>query len=440
MIGAALSFLLIFGQIPAAKAVPDASALVAQLGAARYADREAAAEALIRLGRLALPALRDSRLAADLEIRTRTQSLIRKIEGFLLLEPSKVRLECDDRPLSEIVQDLNRQVAFRISLYPENDIRWKSKRLTIHHPEKIDFWKAIDRLCESAGIQYSPMMQGYAGHREPIFTLMATAMRGIAPNSDHGPFRVSLLGVHYQRDVNFAGRQPSLLIQFFAQLQVAAEPRLAVQQTAVPRLVEAVDDRGNSLIPPRSENPAFQQFSGFFGMASGPVMQVQAILHRPEGAGTRITKLRGVIPVAVSSRQPDPLVIPLQNATGKTFGGDELQITVHSVRVLPSNRQSTIELSIITAEDHASGPDNANPNGFNPIAPRLNVQQLPIEIIDNHGQAIPWFQSNYDAENARVVLTLPGPVQAAPLKELRYFTVNRANASIPFEFADILMP
>jgi hypothetical protein len=440
MFGAVLSFLLVVGQFPSAKTASDPSALVAQLGSARYADREAAAEALVRLGRLALPALRDSRVAPDPEIRTRTQGLIKKIEGGLLLEPTKVRLDVDDLPLNEIVQRLNQQVSFRVALYPENNTRWKSKRLTIHESAPIDFWKAVDRLCAAADLQYNPMLQGYAGHREPIFTLTAAAVRGTTPNSDSGPFRVSLLGVHYQRDVSFASPQPSLSIQFHAQLQVVGEPRLTVQQTAAARLVEAVDDLGNSLIPPGHDNSAIHRFSGYFGMASGAVMQVQAFLHRPVDAGKRIKKLRGTIPVSVSSRLPDPLVIPLQNAAGKTFGGEDLQITVHSVSGPPNNRQSTIELSVKAFDDRAAGPENINPDGFNPIMQRINVQQLPIEIVDTRGQIIPWFQSSYDAESARVVLTLPVPMQAAPLKELRYFTLNRASTNIPFEFTDILMP
>ncbi len=440
MSAAVLSLLFVVGQVPSSVAAPDPLALVAQLGAGRYADREAAAEALTRLGRTALPALRDARFAPDLEIRSRTQVLIRKIEGALLLEPSRVRLEFDDLPLSEIAQALNHQVAFRIALYPENNPRWKSKRLTIHEPAPVDFWKAVDRLCEGAELQYNPMLQGYTGQREPVFTLTAAAIRNSTRNSDHGPFRVSLLGVHYQRDVSFVGPQPSLTSQFHAQLQVIGEPRLAVQQTAAPRLVEAVDDRGNSLIPPGNDNPALHRFSGYFGMASGPVVPVQAMLQRPVDAGNRIKKLRGLIPVAVSSRQPDPLVIPLQNSAGKTFGGDDLQVTIHSIKGLPNNRQSAIELSVKVEDDHASGPENISPEGFNPVMARINVQQLPIEIVDSRGQMIPWFQSSYDAESAHVVLTLPIVAQAATLKELRYFTLNRASTSIPFEFTDILMP
>ena len=62
MIGACLAIAVLVGQVPAS----DPTALVAQLGAARYAQREAAASALERLGRSALPALQSVRDVKDL--------------------------------------------------------------------------------------------------------------------------------------------------------------------------------------------------------------------------------------------------------------------------------------------------------------------------------------------------------------------------------------
>jgi hypothetical protein len=465
MNGVTFLLLVLFAQGPANSAAPDPHALVARLGAARYSEREAAAESLLRLGGLALPALRDNRLSADLEIRTRAQSLIRKIEGALLVQPTKVQLDCVDLPLNQVVQALNRQVSFRIALYPENQPRWKLERLTIHHSQPIDFWKAIDQVCNLADLQYNPIMQGYAGQREPVFSLTAAAVRAVTPNSDFGPFRVSLLGLHYQRDLSFAGgpmlrleqhagnvrparrpaqeaRRPSpvLNVQFTAQLQVAGEPRLSVNQTGPARIIEAVDDRGNSLTASANDNPAFNRITGYFGVTSGPVMQVQASLNHPLDAGSKIKKLRGVIPAAVSSRQPDPLVVPLTNAAGKTFGSDDLQITVHSIRPLPNNRQTTIELTLKAPDDRPPSHEHSHPDGFGNVMPGLNAQQLPFEIVDARGQILTWFQPTYDTESARVVLTLPLPLQAAPLKELRYYTLNRATVSIPFEFTDVPMP
>ena len=62
--------LVLLGQLSTSAPQSDPSALVGQLGAARYADREAAAGALERLGRAALPALRAARDHRDPEVRS----------------------------------------------------------------------------------------------------------------------------------------------------------------------------------------------------------------------------------------------------------------------------------------------------------------------------------------------------------------------------------
>src|SRR5262249_43319758 len=160
---------------------------------------------------------------------------------------------------------------------------------------------------------------------EPSFALMDGAVRAIMPVSDFGPFRVNLLGVDYQRHVRYGpsgvpGRvpppmprpqavpptgvesgarlrlKPVTTVPFAAQLVVAAEPRLALSyQNDSLQLIEAVDDRGNSLVP-SGKGPAART-AGYFGVMSGPVVNLQVLLHRPANAGESIKKLRGNIPL-----------------------------------------------------------------------------------------------------------------------------------------------
>ena len=146
--------MVLLGQVPGGQADP--SGLVAQLGSARYAQREAASQALERLGRPALPALRAVRDARDLEIRTRAYHLIQKIEGALLTQPSRLRLAFDEAPLTEVVKSLGDQAGFQVALYPENLPRWRSQKVTLRESDPIPFWKAIDRLCDAAGLRKRP--------------------------------------------------------------------------------------------------------------------------------------------------------------------------------------------------------------------------------------------------------------------------------------------
>jgi hypothetical protein len=336
----------------------------------------------------------------------------------------------------------------------------------MHTTGAVDFWKAVDQLCDAAGLQYNSNMHNLIAEREPTFALMDGAARAVTPVSDTGPFRVSLVGVDYQRHVsygvgNVSGRvpppprraepapairgdaaarprlRPVTTVQFAAQLVVAAEPRLALTyQNDSLQLIEAVDDRGNSLIPAGKVGPA-SRVAGYFGVMSGPVVNLPVQLHRPASAGDSIKKLRGNIPLAVSSRRPDPLIVPLANAVGKTFENPDIQLTVDEIRPMPNARATQLELTIRPSDRDPSASQGELDGGFNPFR-RSYPPPLQIELSDNRGQMIAWMQSNADVANSRVTLTASN--LASELKELRYYTLTRSTTIVPFEFADIPLP
>ena len=46
-------------------------------------------------------------------------------------------------------------------------------------------------------------MQGFAGGQDQVFALTEGVARTLTPISDHGPFRVRLLGIDYQRKLSY---------------------------------------------------------------------------------------------------------------------------------------------------------------------------------------------------------------------------------------------
>ncbi len=459
MLVAKLWLLVLIGQAPRAQA--DLADLVGQLGAGRYAEREAAGKALEQLGRPALTVLRAVRDAHDPEIRTRASHLIQKIEGSLLTQPSRVRLDFDNAPLTQVVRSLSQQTGFKVALYPENLAKWKYQRVTLRQADPVPFWKAIDQLCEAAQLQHNPSIHGALSPREATFPLTDGAMRPIMPSSDDGPFRVSLLSLDYERHLNYAvvgaglrpplgnrlnaaGRRPQgaasarpkpeTRVQFTAHLVVTAEPRLSLSQNGTLHVVEAEDDRGHSLLPSDDGSPVVN----YFGVLNGSVMQLQAPLHRPDGAGTKIKKLRGFIPLTVSSRHPDPLVVPLNQGTDKRFENADVELTIHEIRPIPAARQTLIELSV-KPKERATTAEIAEPDAFNAVY-RPETQRLQLEIFDSQGRVIPWFLSTVNSETSRATLTLANLPTSTSLKELRYHTLTRAAINVPFEFNDIPMP
>ena len=462
MLLAKLVLMGLLGQTPGVQSDP--AAIAAQLGSRHYAERESASKALEQLGRPALPALRAARESRDPEIRHRAFGLIQKIEESLLTQSSEVRLGFDNAPLVNVTRSLSQQTGFKVAVFPENQPKWKLQRVTLRQPDPVPFWKAIDRLCDAAQLQYDLSMHGGVGPREPIFRLTDGSMRTITPNSDHGPFRVSLLSVDYERHVNYStvgigqgvrpqagiapARRPLLATppqaspvtneQFTAHLVVAAEPRLSLSQAGMLQVLEAADNRGNSLVASGNGGHAVNRFNHFLGVMNGSVVQLQAQLHRPAIAGERIAKLRGVIPMSVSSRRPDPLVVPLDQGTGKRFENPDVELTIHEIRPLPNNLQTMIELSV-TPKDRATIEENPDSDGF-VEAYRPDAQRLQMEVLDSRGQIVPHFAPGPDSETSRLTLSVNKLPTSATLKELRYYTVTRAKVSIPFEFKDIPMP
>ncbi len=217
---------------------------------------------------------------------------------------------------------------------------------------------------------------------------------------------------------------------------MVAEPRLSLSQVGQPRVVEAVDDRDQTLLVPSSGAPVVHRSAGYSGLGGSPALQMIAPLKRPEQPGRTIRKLRGTIPLVVSTRKPDPLVVPLVGAAGKTFQNDDVIIAVHEIQSDPNSHQASIVLSVRPGKDSA-GVAPVGPNGeFIPHRP--DMSHLQIVVADAQGRAIPWFPSNYDAEGSRFTLTLRNP--AAPPAELRYHALARAEAEVDFQFVDVPLP
>ena len=160
-------------------------------------------------------------------------------------------------------------------------------------------------------------------------------------------------------------------VQCSVQLQVSAEPRLGLTQTGPLSITEARDDQGNSLLEGGQAASVVTRNAGYMGMTCSSVVHVRAPLNRPENPGRTIKILRGVIPLRITARQPDPLVIPLASAAGKSFDKGDLHVVVNEIRSDPNNRQRQIELTVrdsrseaIPAGDEALGSEFRHSHGY----------------------------------------------------------------------------
>ena len=184
------------------------------------------------------------------------------------------------------------------------------------------------------------------------------------------------------------------------------------------RLLEATDEHGRSLLPDGQDGMVTQRVSGYFGMSNGSTLSLAVPLSHPSQPSKTIKRLRGLVSIMVSTRKPDPLIVPLTDASGKSFQNDAVSLSINEVRTIPNTRQVSIDLSI--RPQGTSAGSNTNVGGVGEFGfQRPDSHQQQIELVDAKGRTLPWYNTSYDGEGTRLTLTLvPHQDQTAPT-ELR---------------------
>jgi hypothetical protein len=418
---------------------------VARLGSPRFAEREDAARKLESLGGAALPALRSARIAADSELRSRASALIDRIESNLLVRPTLVRLGFKNRPLAELVKDLASQADVPLFLNPDESDVLASRRVTLEDASPVPFWSALERLCRTAHVrsEIAPHEDAH-GHIAMGLSLAADDEGLSGPISNTGPFRVKLVSVHYQRErqLDRAGGQPVFNENFYAQIQLNAEPRLMIAHNGNPKLLEVNDDAGHSLLP-RPDAPAETDPTEHVDFNGGATLQLAVGLNYPAQPGKLIKRFRGVIPVTAAARKPGPVVVSLQDSVGKVVSGDEIDLTVLGIRIDANEAGAAIELRVRPRGGAAITPANRETRRAIHAAPvSLEMIAHQIDVFDARGRVVPSFPQEVDvqADGARLTLRLASEEGVGAPKELRFYGVVRAHTEVPFDFTDVEMP
>jgi hypothetical protein len=434
---------------PAAFAEPDPTMLVAKLGSAEPAERAAATESLKALGRVALSALQHAMKDGEAGIRERASALWETIQRDLMTRPSMVRIDGENRPLSAVLRDLETQTGLTLRREPSSPDR----PVVPHEPATVSFWTALERLG-LGGVYYQNPGEG----RFPILSFRKDPAPAFT--STAGPFRVSLRGLHLHRDrqlirgpwvqIDRSGQRiyvPSEELEgetvtFFGGIAVMVEPRMWFTQEAPARLIEASDDLGQSLVPEAAGLPTTHSDNAHFAWrGSSGVAQVWTEFRlRPVDHLGRVARLRGVVPVMLHVRRPEPtLVIPLAGAAGKTFRCDDAEFTIGTVNDSPTatNVSMTVRLNL----DKADLPANAD-GGL--IATRLQVMgEHQLQLTDAAGKVLAYSISSGSGGGSTPSVhnwtmgTFPWRGRAT---QLRYYSMVRVRSEAAFDFRDVPLP
>ena len=425
------------------------SALVNQLGSVSYQARVSAEAELARFGREALPALSAGKSSHDAEVRARSCSLIARIEDSSLLEPTMIRLDFRDVPLGEAIAEVNRRSGLGLSLSSEEKPSLSSRRIRLESAEPVSAWRATDALCRAAGLHPGSEGPFATAGPEGSLLLLDGPESNPGPTWDSGPFRVRLTSLHSQSEIRL-GPGPGALVEpspptirsesratreFFLQLVLSAEPRLAISRNGPIRVATAIDDRGRSLLAPAESSQALHS-AGYFGMSSSSTVRLRLDLASPAGCGGRLKLLRGSIPVLVAMRRPEPLVIPLAGPRGRAYRVGEVDLTILDSVAASGGKPAAVLLSF----------RNTPAIGFPPAGgaqpPRPDSAEQQVEVLDEQGRILPWFPSatSQDGRESRLTLTLTPRGDLGPPVTLRYHGILKASTEVPFEFRDLPMP
>jgi len=345
-------------------------ALITRLGDKSFRVRQAAGKSLEERGEEALPFLRKAVDDTDEEVSRRAEILTQKIERTVMLTPKRVTLKMKGRTAEEIIKELAKQTGYKLHY------AGRAQRMSID-VENVTYWEALDKICDEAGI-----VPGYDDAQGTTWLYQQDAM---SPYTYHtGPFRLVATSFNYARYVNLAniprrgqnaGNMQENNLNFGFTIQ--SEPKAPLLSVSQPKLTEAIDENGISLLPRRGDfDGQFQaQYFDGNGLYRNFQHAVNAQLSKPAKDATKAKLIKGTVTVTLlSGTKPDVVIEKL--AVGKkkmTAAGSSAEIDLEEVA--EQNKTYTLTLHIKKKMKNGEGQD------FNWI----NSIQQKLELIDAKG-------------------------------------------------------
>jgi hypothetical protein len=277
---------------PAPPVVKDVAAQVEawlkDLTSESYEVREAARKGLERRGREAPDVLRAHAEDADPEVRRTVRSLLERL-GSVSARPTAgvedlaaiglVRLDVKARALGEVLGEVGEALG---GAFVVEDGAGRTP-VTLHL-EDVAYFAAVDALAAVAKLRPAGPFDGEGR----LALVPLDASRPAPPSSAVGPVRVRATKVSVSRALE--GREdPTHTLT----LEVQLAPCVQLVSYRTPRVVRALDTRGNAWLPAGNVQPSLVHGAG----SEVRRVEVTVALDPPEGGVERLATLDVVLPL-----------------------------------------------------------------------------------------------------------------------------------------------
>lgn len=400
--------------------------LIEQLGSRNYREREAASKALEARGESALEPMRKAIVTTkDPEARRRLQVLVGNLERAAILAPKRLTVKVQNQPISSVIDSIAKQTGYLIQFQGGNR----------NHPVSLDFqnrpfWEVMDRICLEGGLmlQYNEPASMYLYQNETIWPHVCY----------QGPFKMTANNFYYSRNLALGGlprnpaqqqtRQESLQFSF----NIQSELKLPMMQLHQPKVAEAVDDRGRSLMYPVNNQESVHYYNGGY-RTHNYSSQVQLM---PASKDARFVKrLRGMVPLTLlAAQKPDVVINDILKVKKKKFTGVEAEIQIEEVKEANNKTQYSVRMTVRNQAKNAN--QDYNWNSY--VQQRFELTDAKGNKYYSHGHN--WEHSSTGSITATFMFGTNGQAGIGPPARLVYNQWIMMPHQIEFDFRDLPLP
>jgi len=415
----------------------DVESLVKRLSGDSWKDRQKAQDELVKLGTVARARLEQlvHETTSD-EVRARAEAALQQITENEETGVSLITLDATEAEPKDVFAQIATQA--RAELEPALPQFWEQTHLNrvSMRVDHLPFWTAMREIGEQTGVELAQWNEGLrlvqTGGNGPT--------RGISVVS--GPFLIVANTVNRSESIDLsqlhgpirnAADVPPPERSFIVQLNAFAEPKLRLLQAAsLAKLSVAIDDKGNSLLPPAPPGDATGVMTGI----TSNWTFTAALEYPGPKVGTRIKQLKGSVEVVLQTKFQTleiPRALAVRNVK-RSAGGMQILF-----KGLTKNGEQ-YELAAT-----ATLPDSSHPEDWSRLQSIFCARN--VKLLDAKGVAWNVAGTGINGGNNSVEVTMDfstdphaQPTAGEPSRLVLQIPTEYREISVPFEFADLPIP